>query len=87
MTTTKIGTVGWQDLTVPNAEALRDFYKAVIGWESSPVDLGGYSDFNMISPGTDQPAAGICHARGGSVRCTNRSTLAVRHIHGWPSPR
>src|SRR5687768_12817862 len=67
MNATKIGTVGWQDLTVPNAEALRDFYKAVIGWESSPVDMGGYSDFNMIAPGTDQPAAGICHTRGGNA--------------------
>jgi uncharacterized protein len=60
----KVGTVGWQDLTVPNAEQVRDFYKAVVGWDSSPVDMGGYSDFTMIAPGTDTPIAGVCHARG-----------------------
>lgn len=26
--------------------------------------MGAYSDFNMIPPGSEQPAAGICHARG-----------------------
>ncbi len=60
----KIGTIAWTDLTVPDAEKTRDFYKAVAGWQSSPVDMGDYSDFNMLPPGSDRPAAGICHARG-----------------------
>lgn len=29
--------------------------------------MGDYSDFNMIVAGTDQPTAGICHARGGTI--------------------
>ena len=26
--------------------------------------MGGYSDFNMIAPGSGESAAGVCHARG-----------------------
>ena len=59
----KPGTIGWQDLTVLNAEEVRDFYKAVVGWESRGEDMGGYEDYHMISPATGQSAAGICHAR------------------------
>jgi predicted enzyme related to lactoylglutathione lyase len=64
----KVGTVVWQDLTVPAAERVRDFYAAVVGWRPEPVEMGGYSDFNMVAPGTDQPAAGICFARGANAR-------------------
>lgn len=52
------------DLTVPDAEALRDFYAAVVGWRPQPVDMGGYSDYTMADLVTNEPAAGICHARG-----------------------
>jgi predicted enzyme related to lactoylglutathione lyase len=38
-TESKIGTVGWQDLTVPDAERLRDFHAAVVGWRAEPVDM------------------------------------------------
>lgn len=58
------GRVLWQDLTVERADEVRDFYRAVVGWESEPVDMGGYSDFNMIPPGSGEPVAGVCHARG-----------------------
>ena len=64
----KVGTVAWQDLTVPDAERVRDFYAAVVGWKPQPVDMGGYSDFNMVAPSTGQPAAGICFARGVNAR-------------------
>jgi predicted enzyme related to lactoylglutathione lyase len=60
----KLGSVGWQDLTVPNAVEISDFYAAVVGWEKSPVSMGDYDDFNMLIPGTDEPAAGVCHAQG-----------------------
>jgi predicted enzyme related to lactoylglutathione lyase len=63
----KIGTVGWHDLTVPDAERIKDFYKRVVGLESSPVDMGGYSDFNMLPPGGGDAVAGVCHARGGNA--------------------
>lgn len=58
------GQVVWADLTIPNAEQLREFYHQVTGWEPQPVDMGGYLDYNMTLPGSDTPAAGICHARG-----------------------
>lgn len=60
----QVGTVLWRDLTVADAERVRDFYQQVVGWESSPVDMGGYSDFNMMPAGSSSPVAGICHARG-----------------------
>lgn len=59
-----IGKIGWIDLTVPNAEEVRAFYEAVVGWRSEPCDMGGYSDHSMIPPGGSEPVAGICHARG-----------------------
>jgi predicted enzyme related to lactoylglutathione lyase len=34
------GTITWQDLTVPDAEALRDFYASVVGWKAQPVRMG-----------------------------------------------
>ena len=58
------GQVGWIDLTVPDATAIRDFYQGVTGWTSSPVDMGGYQDFCMHPAGEAEPVAGICHARG-----------------------
>ncbi len=64
MKTPKPGTISWSDLTIPNADAVRDFYSAVAGWKSMPIDMGGYSDYCMIPPGARTPAAGICHARG-----------------------
>ena len=58
------GQIGWIDLTVLDAVALRDFYESVTGWTPSPVEMGGYQDFCMLPPGEAQPVAGICHARG-----------------------
>jgi len=60
----KIGTIGWTDLTVPDADTLRDFYTSVTGWTSEPCEMGGYADYVMMSPATGQPVAGVCHARG-----------------------
>lgn len=60
----KPGTIGWHDLTVRDAAGLRDFYAAVAGWTPEPVEMGDYSDFNMLAPGGDGPVAGVCHARG-----------------------
>jgi uncharacterized protein len=62
-----VGSIMWTDLTVENAEQVRDFYNAVVGWTSSGVDMGGYNDFNMNDPETGKPIAGVCHARGGNA--------------------
>ena len=64
----KLGTVAWVDLTVGDAEKIRDFYKKVIGWEPSPVKMGDYDDYNMVAPSTEKPTAGICHARGENAK-------------------
>jgi hypothetical protein len=61
------GRILWVDLTVPEASRVRDFYAAVVGWLPSPVNMDGYDDYNMVPPAADQPAAGICHARGANA--------------------
>lgn len=60
----KIGAIAWSDLTVNDAEGIRDFYTAVVGWQSESVDMGGYHDFNMNTPRSNRTVAGICHSRG-----------------------
>ena len=57
------GLVGWVDLTVDDAPAIRDFYRAVIGWEYREVDMDGYADYSMTTL-EGQDVTGICHARG-----------------------
>lgn len=59
-----IGSIGWIDLTVPNAPEIRDFYQHVVGWKAEPVEMGGdYADFAM-GPQDGGPCAGVCHALG-----------------------
>ena len=60
----EVGTIAWTDLTVPDAERIRDFYADVTGWKPEPVSMGEYQDFNMALPKSGTPAAGVCHARG-----------------------
>jgi uncharacterized protein len=62
--TKPLGGIGWVDLTVTDAEEVRDFYRDVAGWTASEVSMGTYDDFCMSEPGTGTPAAGVCHARG-----------------------
>jgi predicted enzyme related to lactoylglutathione lyase len=59
----KTGTIGWHDLTVPEAENIRDFYRQVADWKAEPLDMGGYSDYVMMSA-EGEAAGGICHRRG-----------------------
>jgi predicted enzyme related to lactoylglutathione lyase len=61
-----VGTVGWVDLTIDAADAVRDFYADVIGWKPEPVTMGQYVDYNMTTPG-GVPAAGVCHRRDGNA--------------------
>jgi uncharacterized protein len=64
----RIGSIAWTDLTVPDAERVRSFYATVTGWRSEPVSMGVYDDFNMFAEGRSEPVAGICHARGENAR-------------------
>lgn len=56
------GTIGWIDLTVPNAENVKDFYAEVVGWKPEPVSMGDYNDYNMTANGESK--AGVCHKKG-----------------------
>ena len=58
-----IGAFGWLDLTVGDAPGVRDFYAEVVGWTPEPVDMGEYSDYNMLNA-DGVPSGGVCHARG-----------------------
>ena len=63
--TPRPGTITWLDLTVGDAEAVRDFYEAVAGWVPDRVSMGAYADFTMTADG--EAVAGICHARGANA--------------------
>lgn len=68
--TDKLGHVVWMDLTAPDAEGLKDFYAAVVGWTATGVDMGGYQDFVMTAPskaGQLEGAVGVCHTRGSNA--------------------
>lgn len=56
------GTIGWFDLTAPNADEVRDFYCDVAGWKWTGLPMGGYSDYCMNLP-SGETIAGICHKR------------------------
>jgi hypothetical protein len=58
------GTIAWVDLTVANADDVRDFYRAVIGWKPAEVTMGEYMDYSMTVADTGVPTAGVCHKRG-----------------------
>lgn len=58
------GTVGWIDMTCENAEKVRDFYEAVVGWQSESVPVEDHEDYTITPAGGDAPVAGICHKKG-----------------------
>ena len=60
----EIGRITWTDLTVDDAERVRDFYTAVVGWKVEPVGMGDYDDFSMLAPASGEAVAGVCHKRG-----------------------
>jgi hypothetical protein len=61
------GSIVWADLTVEHADRVRDFYREVVGWTSSDVDMGGYHDYCMNQPADAKTVAGVCHARGANA--------------------
>ncbi|MBK9270228.1 MAG: VOC family protein [Saprospiraceae bacterium] len=58
------GGFNWADLTVPNADELRNFYSTVIGYSHTAIEMGGYEDYCMNSPVDGLTKTGICHAKG-----------------------
>ena len=59
-----VGTIVSADITSENAEGLRDFYSAVMGWQASPMPMGDYDDYVMMSADGTGWGGGICHLRG-----------------------
>ena len=59
-----IGSIGWCDLTVDGADAVRDFYREVVGWTETAFDMGGYADYVMSRPADGTATTGVCWARG-----------------------
>ena len=60
----QIGSIGWVDLTVQDADKTVQFYKDVVGWDIEKMDMGGYNDYILKIKGTNIPVAGICNAKG-----------------------
>lgn len=58
------GKIVWHDLTVKDADAARSFYADVVGWTYEEIDMGGYSDYVAMPADGEEPAGGVCHARG-----------------------
>ena len=71
------GKIVWQDLTVENAEEVRNFYSSVIGWQTTPHDMGEYNDYNVQPSGSGETIAGICHARGSNSQIPSQWLLYV----------
>ncbi len=70
-----VGTIGWIDLTIPNAEEVKDFYAEVIGWKPEPVSMGDYNDFNMTINGV--PKTGVCHKKGGNAHIPSQWMIYI----------
>ena len=58
-----IGTMASIENTSDNADAVREFYSSVLGWEVQTISMGDYDDYAMTAPGGEW-VAGICHRRG-----------------------
>ncbi len=60
----EVGTIGWIDLTVQNADTVRDFYKNVVGWVDEAVAMGEYNDYMMKTPVSGTAVSGVCYKQG-----------------------
>ena len=72
-----IGAIGWIDLTVENATEVRDFYKDVVGFTQTAIDMGGYEDYCVNSPENGETIAGICHKRGGNSKIPSQWMMYI----------
>lgn len=60
----EVGTIGWVDLTVENADGIRNFYQNVVGWKDEAVAMGEYNDYMMKTPVSETAVAGVCYKQG-----------------------
>jgi len=73
----EVGSITWFNLTVPDAEGVKDFYSKIVGWKAAPVSMGDYNDFNMNSPESGKTNAGICHKRGGNAQLPSQWLIYI----------
>ena len=83
----EVVSITWFDLTVPDAEKVKDFYSKVVGWKPAPVSqpkadeplaqMGDYNDYNMNSPESGKTNAGICHKRGGNAHLPSQWMIYI----------
>ena len=73
----EIGSIIWFDLTVPDAEKVKDFYIKVVGWKAAPLSMGDYNNYNMNSPESGKTNAGICHKRGGNAHLPSQWMIYI----------
>jgi predicted enzyme related to lactoylglutathione lyase len=59
----EVGSIGWMNLTVAEADSVRDFYTSVVGWGVEACDMGGYSDYTMTTA-SGKPVSGVCWSKG-----------------------
>lgn len=68
--TTPVGAIVSADVTVSNAEEVRDFYQKVLGWQVEELQMsdenGEYADY-VMKDANGTWAAGVCHKRGMNV--------------------
>lgn len=72
-----IGQILWRDLTVKNAEKIKNFYCEVVGWKAEPHDMGEYNDYNIVSSETGDVLTGICHAKDTNVNIPSQWMMYV----------
>ncbi|HEX9744031.1 MAG TPA: VOC family protein [bacterium] len=77
MSEVESGSINWRDLTVPNADEIKDFYCEVVGWKATDHDMGEYNDYNINLPESGDTVAGICHARGSNSKLPPQWLLYV----------
>ena len=75
--TTKMGTIGWIDLTVPNADEILKFYKEVAGWTDSPINMGKYDDYCVFGEDKKSPVAGICNKKGTNAKIPSQWMIYI----------
>ena len=85
MSNSEVGKIGWIDMTVDDADGVRDFYKAVVGWETDDVSMGDYSDYVMKMPvaGTPGPTLRLTLRQDGPINCFGEASIVGQDGSRW----
>ncbi|HLT20332.1 MAG TPA: hypothetical protein VKZ96_12795 [Thermomicrobiales bacterium] len=76
----RIGSIVSADITLDDADALKDFYSQVIGWDTQALTMsdgaGEYQDY-IVKDDAGNWVGGVCHARGMNAGIPASSDCAV----------